>query len=128
GAHDVPGKSPPTELKSDPYPNRSLMTIVICKAARNTLCSMVSLDDTDCKSDAARNKQRTISDKAASNREIGSLENAESHRSPNLRRSVGLAARARFRRDGGAGHERARVPQKIQRIGGDSEDGRWGED
>jgi hypothetical protein len=29
------------------------VTIVICKNQRNTLFSMVSLDDSDCKSDAA---------------------------------------------------------------------------
>src|SRR5580704_1476336 len=66
---------------------------------------------------------RTICAAAASNKEIGSLENVESDRSTNLRGRAGLAARARFRCARGAGHERARVPQKIQRLGSDSEDG-----
>jgi hypothetical protein len=39
---------------------------------------MVSLDDTDCKSDAAANKVNTFRVKAAS-KQIGSVENAESN-------------------------------------------------
>src|SRR4029077_19440215 len=54
----------------EPFP----VTIVICKEERNTLCSMVSLDDTDGKSDAAVNKRGTIRVEAASKREIGSVE------------------------------------------------------
>jgi hypothetical protein len=42
------------------------VTNVICKNQQNTLCSMVSLDDADCKSDAALNKDGTIWRRAAS--------------------------------------------------------------